>query len=731
MPDCLSPTRRAPRAAPPSTLERPPDDDLPLQLALGWVLVRAMPLTEQGAAADVFSRTFVADILAAIATEAFEVNTTPATFGSLRAAIDPMVNKECLRLQDSIDRRYDKGLPVSDFVAKKASESRWLHAFRQEFEDVTTGGGVIDFVEREVACRIGEDDGVLLTNPEPLERMSPLGLYFRGLVVKLRKLGFSEAGNLSRRVAAWCGAGPQEYSWEAAHDIEVRNPYPTSEARGMTRISNMERHMEALATGDVVGAQQTLLAFYDYRAQLIDHDEKSWPHALLNLSVFHYRTGGMEAAQEAVAEAIRISRSANDAEALQQCLNLQHRLTTETEGAAWPAAMLPAVKQEPVPLRRLMHGVTPTDDLWSLAAALDMGEPVPVAFRRIYTALGRATPLAPGAEVQPLDNGAWHAAQANLWSLLGSESLASVHEDAALADAGPDVALQVAISRAERLAQRGAFDDALALLLTHAEGLDHPAYRTWSRAVWATLRRQAALARDGEAERVLRGLHSNSSARFGPGGPPRDLWEPSAAPKDERGIVFAHKYVTDALERVRDGLDADPPTPPHLLLRHTLASLELAAGLGLWPVYRDGVVCLADVLLGMDLSRKADAELDAVWDELVAGHDALLLARAALARAKAWALIAAGGSEGEEGGEEGKGEALARASEYADLAAEKGRIVSAAHVLAHAALLRELLTDMGAAPSQSVEIPSGLSDTVRRVGEIVRLVGVRVAEGWK
>jgi hypothetical protein len=74
MPDCGSPTRRAPRAAPPSALERPPDDDLPLQLALGWVLLRATPVNEHGAAlVDVFSHTFVADILAVIATEAFEV----------------------------------------------------------------------------------------------------------------------------------------------------------------------------------------------------------------------------------------------------------------------------------------------------------------------------------------------------------------------------------------------------------------------------------------------------------------------------------------------------------------------------------------------------------------------------------------------------------------------------------------------------------------------------------
>ncbi|BEI82788.1 hypothetical protein CcaverHIS002_0306560 [Cutaneotrichosporon cavernicola] len=729
MPDCVSTTRRTHRPAPPSVLERPPDDELPLQLALGWVLLQVTPANEQGAMIDVFSRTFVADILAVIATEALEVNSTPATFGTLRTSVDTLVNKESVRLQHVINKRREKGFPVSDDMANLACTTGWLDAFREQFRDVTDGGATIDLIERDVAARIGEDDGVILNNPEPLERLSPLGLYFRALVVKLRKLGFNETGKLSGMVATWCEAGLQEYSWETAQDIERRDPNPFPETRGMTRISHMEQHMEALATGDFVGAQQALVAFYDYRAQMGDYDDKMAPHTLLNLSVFHYRTGGMEAAREAVEEAIRIARRANDADALQQALNLQHRLTTESEGAAWPSAMLPAVKQEPVPLRRLMHGVTPADDLWSLAAALDMGEPVPVAFRRIYTALGRATPLTPSAEIQPLDPGAWHAAQANLWALLGSESLASLHEDVALADAGPDVALQVSISRAERMAQRGAFEDALALLLGLAEGLDHAAYRTWTRAVWATLARQVALAQDTEADKVLRGLHSDSSARFGPGGPARDLWEPSAAPKEERGVVFAHKHVMDTVKSVRAGLDADPPTPPHLLLPPTLASLELSAGLGLWPTYRAGVVCLADVLLGMDLPRRADTELEAVWDELVAGHDALLLARGALARAKAWAFLAMGGSQEE--GEEERGEALARASEYADLAAAKAREASTAHVLAQTAILREMLAEMGAQPGPSLELAGGLSDTVRRVGEVMRLVGVRVAQGWK
>lgn len=73
-------------------------------------------------------------------------------------------------------------------------------------------------IEREIRARICDDDAVLLNTPEPLERLSPLGLYFRGVLVKLRKLTFNEVGRLSYQVAEWCVSsnlrGP-EYDWRS------------------------------------------------------------------------------------------------------------------------------------------------------------------------------------------------------------------------------------------------------------------------------------------------------------------------------------------------------------------------------------------------------------------------------------------------------------------------------------------------------------------------------------
>lgn len=64
------------------------------------------------------------------------------------------------------------------------------------------------------------------------------------------------------------------------------------------------------------------------------------------------------------------------------------------------------------------------DDLWSIKAAVDLGEPVPIAFRRVYTALGRTLPYKPEGEEEAriedtLNIAEWHVAQAGLWDLLG------------------------------------------------------------------------------------------------------------------------------------------------------------------------------------------------------------------------------------------------------------------------------------------------------------------------
>ena len=59
--------------------------------------------------------------------------------------------------------------------------------------------------------------------------------------------------------------------------------------------------------------------------------------------------------------------------------------------------------------------------------------------------------------------------------------------------------------------------------------------------------------------------------------------------------------------------------PPHLTLPHVLSAIQLSSELGLWPIYRYGVVLLGDVLLSMEvtgMAHKSIEEVETVWDQV-------------------------------------------------------------------------------------------------------------------
>lgn len=70
------------------------------------------------------------------------------------------------------------------------------------------------------------------------------------------------------------------------------------------------------------------------------------------------------------------------------------------------------------------------DDLWSIRAAVDMGEAAHVAFRRIHRALARHEQVPSKhsnkdtrdswASRHDFDVAAWHSAQAGLWNMMGT-----------------------------------------------------------------------------------------------------------------------------------------------------------------------------------------------------------------------------------------------------------------------------------------------------------------------
>lgn len=60
-------------------------------------------------------------------------------------------------------------------------------------------------------------------------------------------------------------------------------------------------------------------------------------------------------------------------------------------------------------------------------------------------------------------------------------------------------------------------------------------------------------------------------------------------------------------------------SPSHLILPHVMSAVQLSSELGMWRLYRFGVVVLAEVMLGMEavpLSKKAIQEIESVWSQV-------------------------------------------------------------------------------------------------------------------
>jgi anaphase-promoting complex subunit 5 len=124
--------------------------------------------------------------------------------------------------------------------------------------------------------------------------------------------------------------------------------------------------------------------------------------------------------------------------------------------------MVPSVKDQRIPSRRLQDNKVAGDEMWSIKAAIDLGEPVHVAFRRVYTgmalgydfsapdAINERQDLPPAPRLSPA---LWHGVQAGLWNMIGSSTLASIHEDMAFTspDLDDETRLEVLLARADRV----------------------------------------------------------------------------------------------------------------------------------------------------------------------------------------------------------------------------------------------------------------------------------------
>ncbi|WVQ94714.1 hypothetical protein IAU59_001794 [Kwoniella sp. CBS 9459] len=748
------------------------EPSLPLHIALAWIIERVFPLNDDCQPVPVYSQRFVSDILSIIVREVLEVGSRAATFTSLRDEIDPLVKVETTEILKRNNKKRSRGQNVQVEYEDAEDHQSWMTSFGEKFNDVAEGCAFLDRLEKELRDRLNyADDDEPTEFPEPIERHSPLGVFSRNLLNTLRKLSFDETAHLSREISKWCGVGSSKPSNSlGAWSLDRRSGIEDTLDK---RIKAMQDYQAANASGDYSNALSSMRRFYDYQFPSAGRGQHQ--HALLNIASFHYSTGGMESAHSAVDEAIRVARTAGDKDCLQHCLSLAQRIQTESSSSAFTASETVRIRQNLVSKSRLAEGTTPMDQLWSVKPALDLGEPVPIAFRRIHSALGKEIQVETltGDEEksaakqwrtgQKLDMAAWHATQAGLWDQLGSSTLAEFHEDLALEDLSPwdDGRLTVTLSRAQRAADRAEYDEALSYLLDMStlHGMSLSAYHRWARVVWSILERRATMHDDSDTLSYLAALQppKEYSKRVGPGGPTRETGHPAPIPLynldlDDKyndneisgsgpsGIKLVQEEIRSSLRKGTKLQESNAPI--HMVLPHVLSAVQLASEMGLWAVYRFGVIVLAEVLVEMDgMAQKAITQVESVWDQVLRGDDLEAIARGALALGKAKMELALGaeGTDGTSTGADYQHQALEAATklESRSIVLECTTLLAMINQVQHTHGPPEDHHSTEGYVERYLATKAGLPNLgemaalSRKVGEIVKLVGVRVAQGWK
>ena len=125
---------------------RPSESDLPLHLALAYLLVRAHPLGSDGVPINIYSISLTGSILKLVAreilevssasgdapkelTEASKVEPSASTFDLLRRDVEVMVKSECntiARLNDKVRRR---GQVICQDRANAENFENWMNSF--------------------------------------------------------------------------------------------------------------------------------------------------------------------------------------------------------------------------------------------------------------------------------------------------------------------------------------------------------------------------------------------------------------------------------------------------------------------------------------------------------------------------------------------------------------------------------------------------------------------------
>ncbi|KAG9025744.1 hypothetical protein FRB95_009811 [Tulasnella sp. JGI-2019a] len=312
-----------------------------------------------------------------------------------------------------------------------------------------------------------------------VERRSFFGLFIRRCYLSFFKLSWRGTMRLIQDYKDWTdgkeGAG---YSLQDTDRDGGLLLLPTqSDEQQYAQSGPYEEYEKAAKQGDAQAATENLRKFFDQRFS--DSVESGLTqHALLHLARLHYSQGSLTAAANALGEALKVARIANDSITVLHCNNLMKRLSPALESNR--VGKLPTIQPNTSAL----------EVLWDVKKMIEVGESVRAGFTKLYQSMG----IADASYADPHESlWARHSCQATLWVFAGVESLAQTHENFVIAftEPGDDEARFTSLlMRARRLLRQGNFGGALLVLLNPETwaGLNLRQHGVWASEVWKTLR---------------------------------------------------------------------------------------------------------------------------------------------------------------------------------------------------------------------------------------------------
>ncbi|KAH7889726.1 hypothetical protein F5I97DRAFT_1924243 [Phlebopus sp. FC_14] len=404
---------------------------------------------------------------------------------------------------------------------------------------------------------------------------------------------------------AWCagdkqaGYGPVEKD-PLTGDIWVFKT--ASDFKSWARPDPFEYWEKGRATGDDVIGPDNLRRYFEQRFH--DHNDSGIRQlALLNLVRMHYVRNEYVAAGKLLQEAITVARTSGDRLALQHCISMLHRL--------------PSSSNAPI-LNEIQPDLHPSEVLFDVAKLLQpqSGQPLTLCFEKLAQATGlhdhwvdfkKAAPCEPELLGQ-------HAMQAVLWSTLGCYDLAAVEESFILAftkigDDDPN-RLNAAINNVYRVARDGHYQDALAILVRPEtwRGLSLDGYQEWAAMIWHVLalrtsrRGQKRFFYDFLLPRQPTSATYVAKEYFFDGGRDRAQLPPISGELHQVMSARRHGQAVTAIQP----------------LLHSLWQSEFQ---GRFPLYRLGVILLADMGLEFGMTKHCRRLIEGILPQVLAGHE--------------------------------------------------------------------------------------------------------------